>query len=224
MFGKITTFVKDIMRSRRPVFGPALLTDEDRHLAQTHLRYHDHGILRGRWTNLKEISPGVWRSNQPDPERLAVHAHDGIKTILSLRGDGNSGHYLLEKEACAAHGIPLISIGLSARKAAPKADYLALLNQFEVLPRPFLFHCKSGADRTGLASAFYLLHIDQAPLDVAREQLGLKYLHVKWSATGILDAILDAYGAHLEAHGPTPLRDWITDHYDADAITQKFRG
>ncbi|MCO4839624.1 MAG: tyrosine-protein phosphatase [Rhodobacteraceae bacterium] len=223
MYKKFVTLAKEIKRSGRPTFRPEFANEDERQLARAHLRYHDHGVLRGRWTNLEEISTDVWRSNQPNPEQIAQYADRGIQTILSLRGTGNSSHYLLEKEACAAHGIKLLSLGLSAKKAAPKEIYLALLDQFETMERPFLFHCKSGADRTGLAAAFYLLHIDNAPVSVARKQLGLKYLHFRWFKSGILDAVLDAYNAHLDKSGPTSLRDWLKHYYDAKQITQHFQ-
>ncbi|MDG1861707.1 MAG: tyrosine-protein phosphatase [Yoonia sp.] len=181
MFQKLATTLGEIVRSARPDFGPVLVSPEERALALAHLRYHDHGILRGRWTNMAEIAPGVWRSNQPDPDRIARYAQMGIKTILNLRGQAQQSHYLLEKEACDAHGIALVNMKFSARVAAPKELYLALLDQFDAITPPLLIHCKSGADRTGLAAAFYLLHVENVPIAQARAQLALKYVHLKWS-------------------------------------------
>ena len=223
MFEKLLSALKDIRRSQRPTFGAALKSDDDRQLALAHLKYHDHGLLRGGWTNLEEISTGVWRANQPDPAQIADYAARGIKTILTLRGAGNSSYNLLEKQACAAHGIAHLSVEFSAQRAAPKENYLALLDLFETMERPFLFHCKSGADRTGLAAVFYLLHMDNAPLSVARKQLGLKYLHIRWLKSGILDAILDTYDADIKNNGPISLRDWLQDYYDAAQITQCYQ-
>ena len=223
MFKKLVCVVKDVQRSKRPEFGSEFANDDDRQLALAHLRYHDHGILRGRWTNLEEISKGVWRSNQPNPAQIAHYAKTGVKTILSLRGAGNSSHYLLEKEACAAHGIELLGLGLSAKKAAPKELYLALLDLFETMERPFLFHCKSGADRTGLAAAFYLLHMENALPSVARKQLSLKYVHIRWLKSGILDHILEVYRADIKQSGPIPLRHWLEHNYDAAQITRSFQ-
>lgn len=212
-----------IRKSKRPEFGPELTTAEDRALADAHLYYHDHGILRGLWANMEEIAPDAWRSNQPSPERIADLAEMGIKTIINLRGTANRSHYLLEKEACAAHGIALESLALSAKRAPPKELYLALLDLFETVERPFVIHCKSGADRTGIASAFYLLHMNNASVATARAQLSLRYVHIKWLKTGILDHILDAYGTDIETHGPMGIRDWLQNYYDPEAITASFR-
>lgn len=147
----------------------------------------------------------------------------GIKTILNLRGVANQSHYLLEKEACDANDIALVNMKFSARTAAPKELYLTLLNHFDTMERPFLIHCKSGADRTGIAAAFYLLHVDGATVAQARAQLALKYVHIKWLRTGILDAILDAYASDLATQGPMPLRQWLETCYDDQAIISDFR-
>lgn len=223
MLTRFSQWVDLIRRSQRPTFGPVIGNEEDRALANAHFRYHDHGILRDLWWNMEEFAPGVWRSNQPDPARFELLAQRGIKTILNLRGTANRSHYLLEKEACAAHGMALVSMALSAKKAAPREMYLALLDHFETIAHPFLIHCKSGADRTGLAAVFYLLHMQSVPLSEARKQLALGYLHIRWLKTGILDDILDAYAADLDQHGAISLRDWLTEHYNADEITANFR-
>ncbi len=223
MFKKFAETFALIRASRRPEFGPALITKQDRALAHAHFHYHDHGILRGLWANTEEIAAGVWRSNQPDPDRIATYKDMGIKAVLNLRGTANRSHYLLEKEACEAQGIELVSIALSAKKAAPKELYLTLLDIFDSIERPFVVHCKSGADRTGLASVFYLLHVENQPLAVARKQLALRYVHLRWLKTGILDDILDAYEQDLKGLGPMSLRTWLSTYYDSAAITAAFR-
>lgn len=214
--------IKDIFRSYNATFGPAFKDEADRALGEAHFWYHDHHMLRHPWANEREFATGAWRANQPNPERISDYAKRGIKSILTLRGSANLSHFLFEKEACAAHGIALTSIALSARNAAPKEEYLALLDHFEAIEKPFLIHCKSGADRTGIAAAFYLLHMENARLSDARGQLSWKYLHLRWTKTGILDAILDSYERDLKAHGPIPLRDWLSLYYDRDAVTAAF--
>lgn len=185
--------------------------------------YHlflDHGILRLWWTNMAAVAPGIWRSNHPLPSRIPAIAALGVRDILSLRGAKTSPNYLLEKEACDAAGIRLHTVSLTARSAPPKAELLALLDHFARLPRPFLMHCKSGADRAGLASALYLL-TQGTPLAEARRQLSPRYLHFRWTKTGILDHILDLYGVRL-TQGPITIAGWIAAEYDAAAATQSL--
>jgi protein tyrosine/serine phosphatase len=82
-------------------------------------------------------------------------------------------------------------------------------------------HCKSGADRTSLASALYLIHKEGATVAEARAQMSVRYIHFRWTATGILDEVLDAYEERLR-QGPIMLRDWIANEYDRDEITRRF--
>lgn len=147
----------------------------------------------------------------------------GIKTILNLRGTPKVSHYLLEEETCAAHGIELVSIALAARAALPKENYLEVIDLLDRLEKPFLFHCKSGADRAGLVAALYLLHVENAPLDVARKQLSLRFLHLKSTKTGVLDHILDCYEADMARLGPMGIRDWFANHYDQAAVRASFK-
>jgi protein tyrosine/serine phosphatase len=82
-------------------------------------------------------------------------------------------------------------------------------------------HCKSGADRAGIMSALYLLLRQSATLDEASKQLALKYLHIRQSKTGLLDAFLETYRP-FEADGMTFI-DWVDQHLDPADITSQFR-
>jgi protein tyrosine phosphatase (PTP) superfamily phosphohydrolase (DUF442 family) len=186
--------------------------------------YHvlDHAFLRHHWTNLAEVAPGVWRSNHPTDARFAAYKAMGIRTILNLRGAAKNPPFLFEAESCARHGLTLVSVGLYARKAPSRGHVLTLFDTFRSIELPFLMHCKSGADRAGFASALYLLSQRGATLAEARKQLSWRFLHFRWSKTGILDHILDLYGAHL-AKEPLGIEDWFRDHYDPAAAMASFR-
>jgi hypothetical protein len=58
----------------------------------------------------------------------------------------------------------------------------------------------AGADRAGTMSVFYLYQIEGVPLEEARKQLSLKYLHVSAAKTSILDFFW-AEWAKIEATG-----------------------
>ncbi|RPE70968.1 tyrosine phosphatase family protein [Pacificibacter maritimus] len=215
---------KDIEYARVGNFGNDVSTPRTRRLAMWHFYLFDHAFLRDLWQNLWEIAPGVWRSNQPSPKRLKKYKRMGIETVLSLRGDPNKriSFMLLEKQACEELGIELITTSLSARSLAQKETYLDLLDLLETLKKPFLFHCKSGADRAGLVSALYLLHIEGASIDEARKQLNWRYMHLKSTKTGVLDHMLDCYEADTKRLGDMPIRTWFESHYDRAAITSTF--
>jgi len=184
------------------------------------LMLKDHGFLRLAWHNRHEIRPGVWRSNQPAPWDIHKAADLGIKTIINLRGPRADGGWRLEKQACDNAGLRLVDFTVRSR-AVPDYDVLvgadALFRQVE---KPFLMHCKSGADRAGIMAALYLLLIENASVDDALEMLSLKYLHVKQAKTGLLDAFIDAYRPAQDAG--LSMLDWAKHELDPDAIQQNF--
>ena len=182
----------------------------------------DHGLLRKAWPNQHRVAEGVLRSNQPDPARIRRLAGQGVRAILNLRGATEYGSYLLEREACAAAGIELVDFKLSSRTLPTRDEILALDATFARLPKPFLMHCKSGADRAGFAAALYLLLQGDLPLAEAREQLSWRYLHLKSGATGILHFLLDRYEAD-SAETPMSFRTWIETRYDPVALTAEYR-
>lgn len=144
----------------------------------------------------------------------------GGKTILSLRGGEYKPPTLFEIESCAQLGLELENIALSARKAPQCERLLKLLDIFRTLDRPFLMHCKSGADRTGLASVLYLMVIHERRFDEVKDQLSFKYIHIRRTATGILDEFFHMYLD--ETGGDVPIEGWIERTYDANRLTQRF--
>ena len=182
----------------------------------------DHGLLRKAWRNEHEIDVGVWRSNQPDPGMIRRLKSQGFKAILNLRGETQWGSYLLEREACRAAGIELVDFKLSSRKLPSREEIQALDRIFSGLPRPFLMHCKSGADRAGFAAALYLLLQRDQPVAVAQEQLSWKYLHLRGAATGVLHFLLERYAADT-AETPMAFRDWVATRYEPEALMAEYR-
>lgn len=189
--------------------------------AERFVSWYDHGFFRRFWSNFHEIAPGVFRSNYPSSRRFPEIKAKGIHTIISLRGGEGSVTHRLEQELCQQHDITLHLLNLNARKAPDRDELLKLLDLFDALETPFLMHCKSGADRAGLASAMYLIHANGASVADARKMLSLKYLHVNDRKTGIMGHILTEYEA-ANAESPLTLRQWLTDQYDPIAAQKAF--
>lgn len=182
----------------------------------------DHGLIRTFWRNQSEIAPGVWRSNQPDPRAVRQLAARGFRAILNLRGATEYGSYLLEAEACRIAGIRLVDFKLSSRVLPTRAEILALDAIFAELPKPFLFHCKSGADRSGFAAALYLLLRENAAPEDALSQLCWRYLHFKGGPAGILRYVIARY-AEDSARQRITFREWIENRYDPVALAAAYR-
>lgn len=198
-----------------------LVTRKGRRRAWQHLLWTDHGILREIYQNLHWLSPEMARSNQPSPPQIRAYAKAGLRSIVNLRGNDDSGVYALESEACAAAGIELINFRVKSREAPTKDVVLGARDLFERLRYPALLHCKSGADRVGVMSALYCHFRGGAPIEQAMRQLSLRYGHVRQGKTGVLDFFFAEYLAEGASQGLT-FSQWIETAYDAKATKARF--
>lgn len=161
------------------------------------------------------------RSNQPSPNQIRQYAARGVRTIINLRGPDDSGVYLLEREACSAYGVRLVDYRVKSRDA-PNADVvLGAATLFGEIEYPALMHCKSGADRAGLMSALYMHFRLGQPIEKAREQLSIRYGHIRQGKTGILDLFFKRYLEEAAQKG-VEFRDWVANHYDPNALKAEF--
>jgi len=196
-------------------------TDRQRRRARFFMNWVDHGILRTFWHNQAEVTLGVIRSNHPSEKRLRRLATEGLKTVINLRGASMQPQYLLEKELCEELGLDLVDIPMPATAAPSAASVLKLLDTLDGCDKPVLVHCKSGADRTSLAAALWLL--DQGePMAAARAQMSIRYVHLKSSAKGVLDAMLDDFET-ANVGGSVSVRAWLKSGYNPEAVTERFR-
>ncbi|HWA21169.1 MAG TPA: sulfur transferase domain-containing protein [Caulobacterales bacterium] len=191
-----------------------------RRRAWTGLMWRDHGFLRIGWSNFHWISPEMARANQPSPKRIAHYAAQGFKTIVNLRGESEAGHYLLEREACAAAGMKLVTFQVRSRDMLSKEQVIGAKALFDEIAYPALMHCKSGADRAGIMAALYVMLRQGKRAEEAVTQLSRKYGHFREGKTGILDFFFETYLA--ETKGEKPLLDWVREDYDPAATKQKF--
>lgn len=181
----------------------------------------DHGVIRLAYLNLHRLGPSAWRSAQPAPLQIASLARAGVRNIVNLRGPRRCGSYRLEQQACNRHGIRLINYKMRSRAAPSREDILNTRDLFRNLDGPVLFHCKTGADRVGLMSAVYLIAVEGVPVEQARQQLALRFGHIKHADTGILDFFFERY---LVANSVRPIDFfvWVETAYDANEIRQAF--
>ena len=217
LFKRIAAWERDL----RARYNTDLSTPENRRRARIYNLWFDHAILRGVWTNFGTVAPGVYRSNQPTHRRFVKLRAKGVRAVLNLRGAGGAAHYLVEEESCRALGLDLVNVTFHARSAAPREDILKLIAAFRCIARPFVMHCKSGADRAGFAAAIYLLAIEGRPVAEARRMLTMRYIHFRWTKTGILDFILDRFEAR-HAESGIGFEDWVRREYDHLAVQEAF--
>lgn len=198
----------------------------DRKQAYRDLTWGDHGFLRERFANHHDIGGGMFRENQPSPKRIAEWAEMGIKTNINLRGDSPKGFYLLEKEACEAHGITMVDFRVYSRDTHTPEKIRAAKELFESIEYPAVMHCKSGADRTGIMGVLYRHFHMGDTIEEAMGQLKFKYLHVKQGKTGMLDFFFNDYlkytAKEKEKGQDIEFIDWVETVYDPADVKARF--
>ena len=132
--------------------------------------------------NFYEIDPGkFYRSAQLTPEELEeVIAKYGIKTVISLRGAPENSYWVPgQVQTLQKHNVAFYHFGWTT-DYFPETDRLkGYLQAIEKAERPILVHCRTGADRTGEATAMYAIdymgYDNQKAID---QYLNFKYWHV----------------------------------------------
>lgn len=217
MLAALWTRIENAERRFRRSFGRDITPGRERFLAKIHYHIFDHAFLRVFWTNFWQIAPGVYRSNQPTHARFKRYADMGIKTVINLRGEDRYSYYLFEQESCAQLGLNLVNAKLRARDAVARDKLIAVIDALRAAEKPFMFHCKSGADRAGIVAAMYLMIFEAKTVQEASKMLSLKYIHLDFTATGVQDYVLDIYAART-ARDPIGFEDWVRNEYDHKAI------
>ena len=94
---------------------------------------------------------------------------------------------------------------------------MRLAKEIETAAKPMLIHCQQGADRSGLASVMARMAVGGKPYDRAKEQMGLKFLHIDPSSEHV-GAVLTEYEDYcrdrkVDTGGWAEFRDWIFHVY-----------
>lgn len=183
----------------------------------------DHAFLRIGWRNWGVVESGrLYRSNHPLPWQLAeaVRRH-GIRSVINLRGHRmECGSDALGRAEAARLGLAHADQPLESRGAPHKDRLQRLIHLYRTMPEPILIHCKSGADRTGVAAGVWHLIHGRDSATAARE-LSWSYGHVAAARTGILDTFFVAY-AEAEARG-LGFEEWLATEYDEVALRAEFK-
>jgi protein tyrosine phosphatase (PTP) superfamily phosphohydrolase (DUF442 family) len=185
----------------------------------------DHGAFRAAWHNFADVAPGrLYRSNHPLPGTLrTLVARHGIRSVINLRGQrAHCGADALSRTEAARLGLVHHDAPLESRGAPHRDRLLRLIGLFREGPEPILVHCKSGADRAGLAAGVWLAANGAAPAEAAA-QLSWRFGHFARSRTGILDAFFALWAAYHRRHPDVPFERWLAEVYDEEGLRRQFR-
>jgi len=204
------------------MFRGDLATPRGRLSAWLDAVFVDHAVFRTVWRNWHVVAPGrLYRSNHPLPWQIAAATRRfGLRTLINLRGRRQCGADALSRQAAARLGLVHLDHPLESRGAPHRDRILRLAETFRTMAEPALIHCKSGADRAGLAAGVFVMLNGGTSQDALRE-LSWRQGHVSRSRTGILDAFFLRYRA--EAEGRLPFLDWVRDEYDEDRLRADFK-
>lgn len=203
------------------VFDGSLASPSGRRRAWIDSLFVDHAIFRLPWTNLATVVPGkVYRCNHPTPARLArLKRRLGLHTLVNLRGHRRCGSDALSRNAAQNLGLAHVDMAFESRGAPHRDRILRFAGLYKFIDMPMLMHCKSGADRAGLASALVILFEGGSAAEALR-QLHWRFGHFNRARTGILDAFVLRYQS--QAEGRIPFLDWVEHEYDEVQLKQDF--
>jgi protein tyrosine phosphatase (PTP) superfamily phosphohydrolase (DUF442 family) len=204
------------------MFEGPITSPETRRAAWIDSLFVDHAIFRTVWDNFFPVIPGkLYRCNHPTPGRLARLAERlHLRTLVNLRGHRSCGSDALSREAAQRLGLDHIDMAFESRGAPHRDRIMRFHAVYSAMKTPALMHCKSGADRAGLAAGLAIL-FEGGTAAQALGQLSWRYGHFSRSRTGILDAFFIHFATVAERK--KPFLDWVRDDYDEAALRESFR-
>ena len=137
--------------------------------------------------NFHATIPGeLYRSAQLQPGDLTRYTElYHIRSVLNLRGaEPERDWYKYEIHEATINGIEHRDFRMRADAELTDQEAVQLIETMRQMPKPLLIHCRSGADRTGLAAAFYLAAIAKRGEWASEEQLWLQNGHLPLWFTG----------------------------------------
>jgi protein-tyrosine phosphatase len=114
--------------------------------------------------NLFQVSPELYRSEQPGAGDVADLKALGIRSVLNLRENHQ------DTAVRGLSGFQVSQVAMDAGKVN-RAQLLQALRTLRDAPKPVLIHCWHGSDRTGVTVAAYRIVFQQWSNERAIDEL-----------------------------------------------------
>jgi protein tyrosine phosphatase (PTP) superfamily phosphohydrolase (DUF442 family) len=169
--------------------------------------------------NFAVVEPGrVYRSAQPKQNLEEDLRARGIASVLNLRGgSADDWWYANEVATTARLGVDFYDLPLSADRRPTRRELLLLLEVLDRCRYPLWIHCKSGSDRTGLATALYELAVNGRPPEEARAAFSIWRGHIALFGPERLHEPIEEYARWLrqtgQPHTAARFRAWVEREY-----------
>lgn len=149
--------------------------------------------------NFHEVNSNLYRGAQPKPGGLKQLAALGIKTIVNLRGQGES--VSAEEAEAKATGLRFFNVPFD-RAGRPDDAKIKQVLDIIATPdyQPVLVHCKQGVDRTGTVIAIYRITHDGWTSEQAKAEANRYGMH-PWER-GMKNYIHDFYARYIKEKQP----------------------
>ncbi len=111
--------------------------------------------------NFDAVNDHIYRGAQPTDEGFKTLAKLGVKTVIDLRREGETGGHSIKEEQSAveAAGMRYVSVPMAGLVAPSDQDVRKVLDILES-GEPVFVHCRKGKDRTGTVIACYRIEHD----------------------------------------------------------------
>jgi len=134
------------------------------------------------------LADGLYRGGQPSEKGFRFLKEKGVKTIINLRAEDNSEEALVGKLGMNYIRIPVDEIRPWTRiPEGAIAKYFELINN--PANYPIFFHCRRGADRTGLFAAFYRMALQN--WDAGKAYSEARQVGMRWYFAGLKSQIIE---------------------------------
>jgi tyrosine-protein phosphatase SIW14 len=148
----------------------------------------DSRLANIRIKNFGKVDKTLYRGAQPKRRDIADLAALGVKTVIDLQQDGESG----EQQDVEAAGMKFYRIGLSDSSwPAPEKteQFLKLVN--DPANQPVFIHCHGGRHRAGTMTAIYRITHDKWSADQAYAEMKQYDFESGFGHGGLKDYVYD---------------------------------